>query len=236
MISILRSMRRRYIDSGETTKYLKHAIGEIVLIVIGILLALSVSNWNEDRQLRTAELRVYQNLKEQISVDAKDINGQLEYNAFYKSQYVLAMDIIQSDDRSRSREIAEIVGQLTSYSDYDRRGNIYETMVNSGDIRLVKNGQIIQAIIDLEESLMYMNRMEAIHYEAMMGYAIKAIKDVVNFSTGEVVKPDAIYSYEFQNLFFLFHKITDEKHHVYQAALQKIGELTVLLDEELGKQ
>ncbi|NNF74561.1 MAG: hypothetical protein HKN00_05210 [Flavobacteriaceae bacterium] len=140
-----------------------------------------------------------------------DIAGQIIYNEFYNSKYVEGIEIIEKNDRVKEDSLAKIVGEPTQYSDFDRRGNIYENMVNSGDINLIKNEEIIKGIIDLEESMMYMNRMETIHYEAMMGYAVDAIKDVMKFSTGEIKKSEVIYSYEFQNLFFLFEKITDEK-------------------------
>ena len=233
MISLLRHIRKSLLGKGETIKYLKYAIGEIILVVIGILIAVSINNWNTNREKRTAELKVYQNLKEQIKIDSIDITGQINYNAFYKSQYSVGIEIIESNDRNKMDSLAKIVGNLTQYSDFDRRGNIYENMVNSGDIGLIKNEDIIKGIIDLEESLMYMNRMENIHYEAMMSYAIEGMKDVIKFSTGEVKQPETLYSYEFQNLFFLMKKITDEKEMVYYEVLEKISELHELIDVEL---
>jgi hypothetical protein len=54
-------------EKGKTGKYLKYAIGEIVLVMIGILLALQVNNWNEYRKSKTQEL----NLTKQLLEDAK---------------------------------------------------------------------------------------------------------------------------------------------------------------------
>lgn len=49
MITLFRRIRQQLITSGSTTKYLLYAIGEILLVVVGILIALQVNNWNEDR-------------------------------------------------------------------------------------------------------------------------------------------------------------------------------------------
>jgi hypothetical protein len=49
MITLFRRIRQKLIDSGSFTKYLLYAIGEILLVVIGILIALQVNNWNQDR-------------------------------------------------------------------------------------------------------------------------------------------------------------------------------------------
>lgn len=46
MIKIFRKIRLQLLSDGNTGKYLKYAIGEIVLVVIGILIALSINNWN----------------------------------------------------------------------------------------------------------------------------------------------------------------------------------------------
>ncbi|MBN4058070.1 hypothetical protein JYT34_01380 [Olleya sp. AH-315-K02] len=50
MIKFFRKTRQQMINENKTSKYLKYAIGEIVLVVIGILIALSINNWNEDRK------------------------------------------------------------------------------------------------------------------------------------------------------------------------------------------
>ncbi len=53
MIKVFRKLRHNFLETGKTTKYLKYAIGEIVLVVIGILIALSINNWNNSRELKT---------------------------------------------------------------------------------------------------------------------------------------------------------------------------------------
>jgi len=58
MIKFFRNIRKTLLSEGKTTNYLKYAIGEIVLVVIGILIALQINNWNEHRK-ETNELREY---------------------------------------------------------------------------------------------------------------------------------------------------------------------------------
>lgn len=69
MITLFRKIRQKLIDSGSVTKYLIYAIGDVLLVVLGILLALQVNNWNERR---TADQKVYlllSNLAEGIGQD-----------------------------------------------------------------------------------------------------------------------------------------------------------------------
>ena len=51
MIKFFRHIRKDLMEKNKTGKYLKYAIGEIVLVVIGILIALQINNWNENRKL-----------------------------------------------------------------------------------------------------------------------------------------------------------------------------------------
>ena len=52
MIKLLRNIRKQLLAEGKTSRYLKYAIGEIILVVIGILIALGINNWNNQRQLK----------------------------------------------------------------------------------------------------------------------------------------------------------------------------------------
>ena len=56
MLTFLRKIRKSLLDTGATRKYLVYAVGEIALVVIGILIALQINNWNEWRKERTLEL------------------------------------------------------------------------------------------------------------------------------------------------------------------------------------
>ncbi|MDP3313956.1 DUF6090 family protein [Lutibacter sp.] len=60
MIKFFRHIRKNLLNEGKTNKYFKYAIGEIALVVIGILIALSINNWNEDRK---DHLRMRTNIK-----------------------------------------------------------------------------------------------------------------------------------------------------------------------------
>ena len=50
MINFFRKIRRKLADDNKPIKYMRYAVGEIVLVMVGILLALQVNNWNEERK------------------------------------------------------------------------------------------------------------------------------------------------------------------------------------------
>ena len=63
MITFFRKIRERLITKGNTSRYIKYALGEIVLVVVGILIALQINNWNEDRKKRIYEVKILNAIK-----------------------------------------------------------------------------------------------------------------------------------------------------------------------------
>jgi len=74
MIKFFRHIRQNLIMENKTSKYFKYAIGEIVLVVIGILIALQINNWNENRKNKILENDFYCKLLEDFELDRQNIN------------------------------------------------------------------------------------------------------------------------------------------------------------------
>ena len=62
MIKFFRKIRQQLLIENKTSKYLKYAVGEIILIVLGIFIALQLNNWNENRKLKIKELKILNEL------------------------------------------------------------------------------------------------------------------------------------------------------------------------------
>ena len=77
MIKFFRKIRYNLMETGKTGKYFKYAIGEILLVVIGILIALSINNWNEDRKLENNKQKLMLNLKQEFLTNKKTLERQL---------------------------------------------------------------------------------------------------------------------------------------------------------------
>jgi len=81
MIKFFRNIRQKLLIEGKTTNYFKYAIGEIVLVVIGILIALSINNWNEERQNKKQETEILKSFQKSIKEDLIRLDGSLKrYN------------------------------------------------------------------------------------------------------------------------------------------------------------
>ncbi|MBV1888480.1 MAG: hypothetical protein KUG51_04245 [Urechidicola sp.] len=75
MIQFFRHIRKELMETGKTGKYLKYAIGEIVLVVIGILIALSINNWTENRKKLKQEKKVLTELLSSLEGNYKSMTS-----------------------------------------------------------------------------------------------------------------------------------------------------------------
>lgn len=73
MIKFFRKIRYRLMSENKTTRYVKYAIGEIVLVMIGILLALQVSNWNDKRIAQKNEVKILSQLNQDLKVNLQEL-------------------------------------------------------------------------------------------------------------------------------------------------------------------
>ena len=84
MIKFFRKIRQNLLSEGKTGKYLKYAIGEIVLVMLGILLALSINNWNQHRIDINKEIKALTDLLEEFKLNKERIeerqNMRIELN------------------------------------------------------------------------------------------------------------------------------------------------------------
>ena len=80
MIKFFRNIRQTLIMENKTSKYLKYAIGEIVLVVVGILIALQINNWNEQRKEDKMGLQFLKGIQSDLEKDIILIDSVLKVN------------------------------------------------------------------------------------------------------------------------------------------------------------
>jgi len=93
MIRFFRTLRQRLLAENRVSRYLLYAVGEIVLVVIGILLALQINTWNQERQNRTEERKYLQRLEQDLQLDLTRLEWVREN---YERRLIYALDILDS--------------------------------------------------------------------------------------------------------------------------------------------
>tara|TARA_R110002051_G_scaffold181774_1_gene251277 strand:+ start:49354 stop:50091 length:738 start_codon:yes stop_codon:yes gene_type:complete len=86
MINLFRKFRRQQISSKQYKKYLIYIIGEVFLVVIGILIALQINNWNEGRKMNTEKLKILVELQNEFKENQNALDRKIDLHKFISSQ------------------------------------------------------------------------------------------------------------------------------------------------------
>jgi hypothetical protein len=97
MIKFFRKIRYSLLETEKTGKYFKYAIGEIILVVIGILIALSINNWNETKKERKLETKVLNELLTSLENNYNSMVSDSTYRALWNTSSNIIIKFIESD-------------------------------------------------------------------------------------------------------------------------------------------
>ncbi|MGB4837432.1 MAG: DUF6090 family protein [Saprospiraceae bacterium] len=150
MNKLFRNFRQIQLNDGKTTKYLKYAIGEIVLVVIGILIALQINNWNENRKTRLDEIKLLTNIKKALE---SDLQNQFEFHFVTVRLAIEETNAIRSHMKSKlpyKDSLATDFLVLTSGGTqfWTPQLTAYKRLESKG-IEIIKNDSLLEAILDI---------------------------------------------------------------------------------------
>ena len=148
-------------ETGKTGKYLKYAIGEIVLVVIGILIALQINNWNEKQKLIKNEKELITSLQKEISSIIKGLNGSLEDNQmFLEAAERLIQRVKEKDELYSAKEIYSAF----DYNPYKVDSPVLDKIIASNSNLLIKNKEQLtdfrllnKSYVNITENQLYLD-------------------------------------------------------------------------------
>ena len=154
MITLFRRIRQKLIASGSITKYLLYAVGEILLVVIGILIALQVNNWNQGRIDANKEQRYITEL-------SRDLRAQLQEIEFFKERESSSLKRLNSlidlmDETEAIKVNADIAGLFFSIferTSFTIKDPTFTELIATGNIELIRNEALRNSIIQYYQQL-----------------------------------------------------------------------------------
>ena len=150
MIRGFATIRRRLLAENRFTRYLAYAAGEIVLVVVGILIALQINNWNDARKDRARELGYLRNIREDVSANIKEMDDYLatREQGIAAAQRILAhFDGKPIDDPSAFN--ADAIS-IYSWKRFYLSDNTYQELIGSGNFAALSNPAIKDGLLDIE--------------------------------------------------------------------------------------
>ena len=152
MIKFFRKIRQKLLAEGKLRKYLLYAIGEILLVVIGILIALQVNNWNIEKKSERKAEELAKNLLQELRGVKRLMDNQLGIveNQRKLIRYLINTDEIQMDTvlslsmSSGNLKVDPINFIFSHIMYFNPRGSIYSSAINEGTLVLIESKEIIK--------------------------------------------------------------------------------------------
>lgn len=128
-------------SENKTGKYLKYAIGEIVLVVIGILIALQINTWNQKRLNSDLEKEYINRLTEDLKEDKAIIDAVIKYKMQVKLHAKNAVKVFENSSDKNPNSLDNLIDlyQASQLSDPSGAMSTYKELISSGQINLLKN-------------------------------------------------------------------------------------------------
>jgi hypothetical protein len=145
MIKFFRKIRYDLLEKNKSGKYLKYAIGEIILVVIGILIALGINSWNQDR-LSNQQQKVYlNNFKEELLSNSKLLQRIDKQYAKHQEETAIGITLLTEDFRvSNFLTVDSLIS--TRWRAFPVGGSTYEEMKNNGSFYSLHNKELKKQI------------------------------------------------------------------------------------------
>ena len=144
MIPFFRKIRYRLAKDNQFFKYSRYAIGEILLVVIGILIALQINQWNDNRIKRNLEVEFLMEIKDNLLKDKAQIDQVLKFN---KKKEVTIQTIMYSFEKARTdafdlNTFSQHMGVLGSYEHFLPNRTAFDNLLDTESVSLISNNDL----------------------------------------------------------------------------------------------
>tara|TARA_R110000744_G_scaffold363618_1_gene471957 strand:+ start:23 stop:733 length:711 start_codon:yes stop_codon:yes gene_type:complete len=151
MIKFFRKIRYDLMEKNKTGKYLKYAIGEIVLVVIGILIALSINNWNDNRKNRISERKLLDNIHRDFIHNKVEFDSlkAIHYRALEGLEKLVTLFPLGND--SLKYEAYKKYNLQIEGMTYDPYSSSIESVVNSNALQLIQDENLQKYLVSWKD-------------------------------------------------------------------------------------
>jgi hypothetical protein len=142
-------------DDNRPLKYMRYAFGEIVLVVIGILIALQINTWNESRKEKILEQDYYCRLLEDVILDDQQVGDLLKTAEARLKAANQAIRLLQGKDPKKIEVAQEINNSIKSiYADFKFNDAAFSDLKSGANLNIIKDKSVIRSINN------YFNKVE----------------------------------------------------------------------------
>jgi hypothetical protein len=161
MLRFFRTLRQRLLTENKFSKYLLYAFGEIILVVIGILLALQVNNWNEDRKVKMKEKSYLQRFQQELGLNLNEMDRLIQQSddVLVKIDSLMALHFGEIPPVSH-KTFNQLAKNSVDYLVYQSAEATIEDLIGSGELDIIEDAQIRESIATWKSGLMNIRYLE----------------------------------------------------------------------------
>lgn len=151
MITFFRNIRQKLAAQNKVMAYLRYAIGEILLVVVGILIAVQINNWNENRKGSIVEIKYLKNLKHDLQSDSTDL---VYYKKIRQGQANATHELIKYAKSKNVDDVYKLDSLYTTIAlwwEFVPNNNTFAELRSSGNLKLIRNDSIKNLLLDLSK-------------------------------------------------------------------------------------
>jgi hypothetical protein len=157
MIKFFRRIRLDLMEKNKTGRYLKYAIGEIALVVIGILVALQINNWNESRKDNLRERAILIQIEEEYRANLAQLEAKMQMRSIVVNCGLRVLTYMNTPKIIPRDSVLLLLSRINNDATFDP---IQNDLISSGNIRLIKNNQLKSLLSSWSSDLIAVQEQE----------------------------------------------------------------------------
>jgi len=154
MVKLFNNIRKKLVadkpSTARTANYLKYAIGEIVLVVIGILIALQINNWNENRKIKITENTYIENINTDLKINLLSLEKFLTKRQETVNSVEAILDFFNEKRPLDINEFNFHCLTVMGWSPFEQHDNTYQELLNSGKLSILSNKTIKDSLQNMQ--------------------------------------------------------------------------------------
>ncbi|NQZ44749.1 MAG: hypothetical protein HRT65_10595 [Flavobacteriaceae bacterium] len=171
MLKFFRRIRQSLLSENKFSKYLLYALGEIILVVIGILIALQINNWNTDRLDRDRERFLIQQMNVEMQDNLKQFNEvQQNILVLVNAGETIATEFPLDSEKVQQKAFLANFRDFLYCPSFDPYQGTIRSIINSGDLNLIQNDSLRKLIVSWDDVIKDYKEEERMAWE--YGYGI----------------------------------------------------------------
>ena len=250
MINFLRRIRRNMMTEKKSDLYLVYAIGEVVLVVLGILIALQIDNWNENKQIRKTEQQYLLALKEEFSFNKGELESIMNRNKLNFDHALIILDNTgPANPEITDEEFGRLMrNSLSTETQFDPNQGVIDEIISSGKLGIFSSKELKFALSSWS-GMLYRVRLQEQELLGMRSRTIELVRNNSNLrkGLGTALENFGIKQSKFkQGNLHLLQSVAYEGHmtglatmsfnlnkYHYPKLAEEIDRILLLIDDEL---